>query len=522
MLDLNLQCFDSFLTIPEATAWASSFLKKNITSANILYLVNYGKINKINKNNQILLSVKELEGYYTSIQKQQNKWKEKLGSDLNWNLSFDNLKEVDTTKHVHRLHPYKGKYIPQLVEYFLDKHIDEFKKETYFKEGDTILDPFCGSGTTLVQANELGMNAVGVDISEFNTLISNVKLSNSDLKLLANQINELTNKLTNFVVNSNSHLFEDKLFGLLNSYNAKYFSAPQFNNDCKTGKIKKKPYTEEKIQEFLKVYHNLIKEYKIDLVKTNPQNFLEKWYLLPVLNEINFINNEISKIENNDILKVILSRTIRSCRATTHYDLGTLKNPVIEPYYCNKHFRICKPLFSILKWWNTYSKDTIKRLAEFRKIKTDTMQICLTGDSRNIDLSKVLQGKKLDGIFSSPPYVGLIDYHEQHAYAYDLFDFKRNDKSEIGPLFKGKGLEAQRSYIKGISDVLNNCKKFLKEDANVFLVANDDYNLYPEIARLSGMEIVERFKRPVLNRVEGQGAYCEVIFRMRRLKNGNE
>lgn len=55
--------------------------------------------------------------------------KKKLGADLNWTLSFDNFRESDTTKHVHRLHPYKGKFIPQLVEYFLDNHIDDFKKK---------------------------------------------------------------------------------------------------------------------------------------------------------------------------------------------------------------------------------------------------------------------------------------------------------------------------------------------------------------------------------------------------------
>lgn len=61
---------------------------------------------------------------------------EVLGSDL----TFIGVREFERTKHVHRLHPYLGKFIPQLVEVFLRK---------YFKGGDTILDPFSGSGTTL-------------------------------------------------------------------------------------------------------------------------------------------------------------------------------------------------------------------------------------------------------------------------------------------------------------------------------------------------------------------------------------
>jgi len=59
---------------------------------------------------------------------------------------------------------------------------------------------------------------------------------------------------------------------------------------------------------------------------------------------------------------------MRSCRATTHADLATLVEPVTTPYYCAKHGKICKPLFSILKWWETYSKDTVKRLAQFDKL----------------------------------------------------------------------------------------------------------------------------------------------------------
>ena len=48
------------------------------------------------------------------------------------------------------------------------------------------------------------------------------------------------------------------------------------------------------------------------------------------------------------------------------------------------------------------------------------------------------------------------------------------------------------------------------------MVANDKYDLYPKIAELSEMEIVNRFKRPVLNRVEkDRSAYAETIFHLK-------
>ena len=164
---------------------------------------------------------------------------------------------------------------------------------------------------------------------------------------------------------------------------------------------------------------------------------------------------------------------------------------------------------------------------QFDKLRTDTYQVCLTDDSRSVDIIKrvsgimpdfaeMIESKGIKGIFTSPPYVGLIDYHEQHAYAYDLFGFARNDDLEIGPLYKGQGREAQESYTEGVAAVLNNSKRFLSDDYDVFLVANDKYNLYPKIAELAGMQIVNQYKRPVLNRTEkDKGAYAETIFHLK-------
>lgn len=107
----------ALLTIKEASEWASNYLKKNVTTSNISYLIQYGRIKKIGSNGNIFINKQDLIKYYDSfLGKREIKWKGQLGEDLNWALSFDNLKEADTTKHVHRLHPYKGKFIPQLYD----------------------------------------------------------------------------------------------------------------------------------------------------------------------------------------------------------------------------------------------------------------------------------------------------------------------------------------------------------------------------------------------------------------------
>ncbi|MBU1262746.1 site-specific DNA-methyltransferase [bacterium] len=518
-------------SIKEASIWATEYLGKNVTTSNISYLIQYGRIKKIGNNGTTQVSRQELIGYYKFYNgNREFAWKNQLGEDLNWALSFDQYKEAETTKHVHRLHPYKGKFIPQLVEYFLDSHTDNFKKQVYFKKGDIILDPFSGSGTTMVQSCELDMHAIGIDVSAFNALIGNCKVIKYDLVDVQTEINRITRALKEFLVDSHTLEFEEKLLQALYDFNNKYFPVPDYKYNLQRGGINEDEYGTEKEKVFLPIFNNLVKEYNIKLRQDKTDTFLDKWYSQNIRDEIQFVFAEIKKIKNlatKKIISIVLSRTIRSCRATTHADLATLIEPITATYYCSKHGKVCKPLFSILKWWGTYTKDTLARLYQFDRLRTQTFQLCLTGDSRTIDIfgeiekrntlfAELARGQKIKGIFSSPPYVGLIDYHEQHAYAYNLFGFDRKDELEIGPLFKGQSREAKQNYIQGITDVLNNCKKFLVEDYEILLVANDKYNMYPTIVENAGMQIIKQFKRPVLNRTEkDKGAYSETIFHIK-------
>ena len=295
-------------------------------------------------------------------------------------------------------------------------------------------------------------------------------------------------------------------------------------------KTNENSFGEKREIEFLKIYSLLIEKYKIQLKQDRNDNFIDLWYIKNTRDEIDFAFEHLKKIKDKNIkrvLAIILSRTIRSCRATTHSDLATLKEPKLSPYYCFKHKKICKPLFSIKYWFTRYANDTILRLREFAKIKKDTRWATISADSREVDIFneiskrdlnffKVLQKQKIRGIFSSPPYVGQIDYHEQHAYAYDLFGFERKDGLEIGPLYKGQGAAARGNYAQGITEVLVNSRKFMVDDFDVFLVANDKWNLYPSIAKKAGMKIVNQYKRPVINRTErDKNPYSEIIFHLK-------
>lgn len=521
------------LTIEQASKWASERTKRNVTPANISSLIKYGSIVAVNKNGSPVIRISDLKKYYKSVERRGKRaYQNKLGKDINWRLSFEQFKEAETTKHVHRLHAYKGKFIPQLVEYFIDGHIDEFKTEAFFAPGDILLDPFCGSGTTLVQANELGMHAIGVDVSIFNAMISNLKLSPLSMTALATATTNISDALLRNKVGQQSRDFEEKLLNALKSFNAEFFPAPTFRQRVQKGEINEEQYGREHAKRFRPCFYRLLRKHNVNNnIDLESNQFIDSWFLPSVKKEIDIVKRIIEETPDallRDTLRMILSRTARSSRATTHSDLTTLSRQVTETYYCGKHSKICKPIFSMLGWWKRYSVDALKRKTLFEKLRTNTMQTCLTGDSRSINifsslektnrrLAALAKQRKIRGIFSSPPYVGMIDYHEQHAYAYELFNLPRNDNSEIGPMKSGQGKLAREAYADGIVTVLRNCLKYMAKDCDIFLVANDKFGLYPGIAERANLIVCKEYKRPVLNRSEGdKGAYSETIFHLKR------
>ncbi|WP_048055713.1 DNA methyltransferase [Methanotorris igneus] len=518
---IHIRDHKKLVTIDEAAKEIKNKLGLNVMPHNISYLVQYGRINKYKIKNRVFVDIKEVEEYYkTHIFKKREEWEQKLGFKLDWELAFDLVTEKERTKHVHRLHPYKGKFIPQLVEYFL---------KNYFKPGDIILDPFMGSGTTLVQALEMGIHSIGVDISPFNCLIAEVKLQNYDIKKLRSTLLDMLNKTLEHIEQRKRKEFDEEVELLIRKFNEKYFSQ-EYRRMLHMGKINEKEYSSRVMQEFYAKYQKLKEKYREDISEDGPfkdKSFLYMWYSPEIREEMAFYLSLINNIEDEAIKKVamiILSRTARSVRATTHFDLATLKNPVYDPYYCYKHKKICRPVNTIAQHLKKYTYDVIERIEEFSKLRKDAYYAVFQGDSRKIDIEeelektnpeffKLYQEKKIHGIFTSPPYLGQIDYHEQHAYAYELFGFKRFDRLEIGPKFQGTNKKAQEEYIEGISQVLLNMKRFLRKDAKIFIVVNDKRNLYPEIFEKAKMKVIKEFKRPVLNRTSrDRNPYYESIF----------
>ena len=353
---------------------------------------------------------------------------EEIDLELSW--SEAELPERERTKHVHRLHPYLGKYVPQLVEVFLGR---------YGRPGGLVWDPFAGSGTTLVEANAFGAPAAGCDISAFNCLLTRVKTAVYEPEAVLADAALLT--------------------------------------DGRPG----------------------------DPSRTEASPYLARWFAPRALVELLAFRDRIPGTTYPELWRVVLSRAARSARLARHFDLDFPSETVRGEYFCHKHRRTCRPVAEAEKFLRRYVRDAVKRVLEFAELRQSTDAEVLHGDARVLD-----PPGPVDLVITSPPYPGLIDYHEQHVYAFELLGLERRDDEEIG-----RGVEG---YCEGVAEILARARDALVPGGRIVIVVNDRRGLYEGILADAGLGLEERTARHV-NRRTGRrnGEYYEdVLVAVRR------
>jgi hypothetical protein len=354
-----------------------------------------------------------------------------LAPDLHLSWSEAELPERERTKHVHRLHPYLGKFVPQLVEALLHRFV---------RRGGRVLDPFAGSGTTLVQCLESGYDAVGVDIAAFNCLLMRVKTAEYDVFALETDLRDALGRL---------------------------------------GRS-----------------------------RVRPTPYVRQWFAPEASAELLHFRSLVDDYAHADVLRVVLARAARSARLTRHFDLDFPRVPQLDPYWCHKHRRTCTPVAEADKFLARYLLDTSERLKTFQRVRARGRSAQIVhGDSTEVALDGTF-----DAIVTSPPYPGLIDYHEQHRYAYEILGLDDRRERELGAAAAGTSRRAIDAYVTGVSTVLGRSAERLAAGVPVLVVVNDRRDLYPEILRRSGLRLEDRLERHV-NRRTGRraGEYFESI-----------
>jgi len=108
--------------------------------------------------------------------------------DLKWDFISANTKE-----YTHCYNTYPAMMIPQVAREIINKYKSSSMK--------LLFDPYCGSGTSLVEANLAGLNAIGTDLNPLARLITKAKTTKIDLSVLDREIEKFTIEILREEVN---------------------------------------------------------------------------------------------------------------------------------------------------------------------------------------------------------------------------------------------------------------------------------------------------------------------------------
>lgn len=281
--------------------------------------------------------------------------------------------------------------------------------------GDIVCDPFCGSGTTLLEAYKLGRNAIGVDSNHISFLIASLKSK----------------------ISHSPQLFSGFEIDAFSAVSGSMFS-------------KIKIYPEESCK--------LLDE----LVRNNPD--ISKWYHIQTLKELVFIATAISKIEDinhRNLLLICLSDIARICSGQTRgwgyiadnmYPKPGPKRKYSFRLYLNKLIRTKKLLENVL-----HNRDCF-----------EPKVIC--GDSRLLD--SYLDAESISLILSSPPYLGTSDYASAFRLSYPWLNLKmeRDKQVEIGARWKRSRVDFEKEYFQDMDRAIWGMRMVLKKDGYLCLV----------------------------------------------------
>lgn len=277
------------------------------------------------------------------------------------NSSILNIATRNVNTYTHGFHKYPAKFIPHIPRWAITKYLNGSKNKN-------ILDPFCGSGTTLVEGLLAGYNTIGIDIDPLSTLISKVKTTRVDIVRLK--------KISDWLIHE------------INTNNNEAFVP-----DCER---------------------------------------IEHWFTRDAIDKLSVIRSLINKVKdifgdnkkNKDIQDLLIV-----CFSSILRRVSNADNQSQKTYVSHTNVKDPKEVNSLFQLQLNYY---IERANLFSLATNSKTKSKIITNSSITSIKKILKGVQIDLAITSPPYIKAIDYiYNQMVELFwigDLFEMQTQPK----------------------------------------------------------------------------------------------
>lgn len=332
---------------------------------------------------------------------------------INWDFPY-----AWSTYGVHDFHWFPARLIPQIPAIFIT---------SLTKKSDVVLDPFCGSGSTLVEAVRLGRKTIGVDVLPLACLISKVKTYVIETESLEK---------------STSRFFKKLRKARLNPGPRKYLLMP-------------KAIPAKKMQE---------------VGKSNEKSQLEKWFHPRTYYELEQIKELIDQQDDTNLrnfYRVCLSDRLKSCcsqkRHGSHW--GYIADNVLPRSltYTNAFDQFERHLKKMAVGMKELYEECLKL-----SVPIDDLQgHCDVHRADTRKLSEIIKPESVDFVFTSPPYPHTIDYTTSGRLSMFMleYDINKLKQIEIGARWKRNRRRSIDEYVQEMIECFHQIYTVMKKGA---------------------------------------------------------
>lgn len=303
-------------------------------------------------------------------------------TDSQPNLDFSG---EDTSYLTHGIHSFPARFPPQIVNWALDEFLQD--------KPATVLDPMCGSGTTLVECMLSGHNSKGIDKDPLARLMTRVKTRPADTE----KVEDKANLLKKMVISD------------INNYRDGHGELPKYES-----KIFKDGYT---IQD----------NSNIDELNRPQWWNINHWFFDQVIDELTILNDCIQSIDDRnsrELFEIAFSSTIITKGKTSvvnAHDIAHSRAHQVEPDATPDTLqRFLEELDDKISRVREFSTEIEQRHGHNPDIHADV----LGSEARDIPLDD----NSVDLIITSPPYINALNY--VRATKFSLYWLRWPDKSQ--------------------------------------------------------------------------------------------